>query len=100
MSEPSKGETGKAREIGVGSQGIEYVRREIEAGRLGPGDRLPPERDLARQMGVSVSAPGGSLDFLWMMAANREGADRQFGVVNVQPEYASGGSGLERGRVQ
>jgi 5-deoxy-glucuronate isomerase len=32
---------------------------------------------------------------MWMMAAHREAADRQFGVVNVQPEYAAGGSGLE-----
>jgi len=43
----------------------------------------------------NVAAPGGSINFLWMMAANREGIDRQFGVVNVQPEYAEGGSGLE-----
>jgi 5-deoxy-glucuronate isomerase len=43
----------------------------------------------------NVAAPGGSINFLWMMAANREGDDRQFGVVNVQPEYATGGSGLE-----
>lgn len=43
----------------------------------------------------NVAAPGGSINFLWMMAANREGVDRQFGVVNVQPEYAEGGSGLE-----
>ena len=43
----------------------------------------------------NVAAPGGSISFLWMMAANREGDDRQFGVVNVQPEYAAGGSGLE-----
>lgn len=43
----------------------------------------------------NVAAPGGQINFLWMMAANREGVDRQFGVVNVQPEYASGGSGLE-----
>ena len=34
----------------------------------------------------------------WMMAAVREGDDRQFGVVNVQPEYAQGGSGLEASR--
>jgi 5-deoxy-glucuronate isomerase len=47
-----------------------------------------------------VSAPGGSLNFMWMMAANREGVDRQFGVVNVQPEYAGGGSGLEAGRAR
>jgi 5-deoxy-glucuronate isomerase len=43
----------------------------------------------------NVSAPGGSINFVWMMAAHREGVDRQFGVVNVQPEYAKGGSGLE-----
>ncbi|MGE5125136.1 MAG: 5-deoxy-glucuronate isomerase [Betaproteobacteria bacterium] len=47
-----------------------------------------------------VSAPGGSLNFLWMMAANREGVDRQFGVVNVQPEYAAAGSGLDPGRAK
>lgn len=43
----------------------------------------------------NVAAPGGQINFLWMMAANREVEDRQFGVVNVQPEYAAGGSGLE-----
>jgi 5-deoxy-glucuronate isomerase len=43
----------------------------------------------------NVAAPGSCINFLWMMAANREGEDRQFGVVNVQPEYAAGGSGLE-----
>ena len=46
----------------------------------------------------NVSAPGSSINFLWMMAAVREGDDRQFGVVNVQPEYASSGSGLEASR--
>ena len=46
----------------------------------------------------NVAAPGGSINFLWMMAANREGIDRQFGVVNVQPEYAQKGSGLEAAR--
>jgi 5-deoxy-glucuronate isomerase len=46
----------------------------------------------------NVAAPGGSINFLWMMAANREDVDRQFGVVNVQPEYAQGGSGLEASR--
>ena len=43
----------------------------------------------------NVSAPGGSINFLWMMAAHREGVDRQFGVVNVQPEYAASESGLD-----
>ena len=46
----------------------------------------------------NVAAPGGQINFLWMMAANREGDDRQFGVVNVQPEYAAAGSGLEASR--
>ncbi len=46
----------------------------------------------------NVAAPGCSIGFVWMMAANREGVDRLFGVVNVQPEFAAGGSGLERGR--
>ncbi len=47
-----------------------------------------------------VSAPGGSLNFMWMMVAHREGVDRQFGVVTVQPEYAGGGSGLDPGRAK
>ena len=41
----------------------------------------------------NVAAPGGQINFLWMMAAVREGEDRLYGVVNVQPEYAAGGSG-------
>jgi 5-deoxy-glucuronate isomerase len=43
----------------------------------------------------NVAAPGGQINFLWMMAAIREGEDRLYGVVNVQPEYAANGSGLE-----
>ncbi|HWC96955.1 MAG TPA: 5-deoxy-glucuronate isomerase [Candidatus Sulfopaludibacter sp.] len=46
----------------------------------------------------NVAAPGNSIGFLWIMAAHREVVDRQFGVVNVQPEYATGGSGLEASR--
>ena len=34
----------------------------------------------------NVAAPGGQINFLWMMAAVREDDDRQYGVVNVQPE--------------
>ena len=48
----------------------------------------------------NVAAPGSSIGFLWMMAAHREGTDRQFGVVNVQPEYAAGGSGLEASQAE
>ena len=46
----------------------------------------------------NVAAPGGSINFLWMMAALREDVDRQYGVVNVQPEYSALGSGLDKGR--
>jgi hypothetical protein len=37
----------------------------------------------------NVAAPGGSINFLWMMAANREREDRKYGVFNVQPEFAA-----------
>jgi 5-deoxy-glucuronate isomerase len=46
----------------------------------------------------NVAAPGGQINFIWMMAANREDDDRQYGVVNVQPEFAAMGSGLDKGR--
>lgn len=48
----------------------------------------------------NVAAPGSSINFLWMMAAHREVTDREFGVVNVQPEYAAAGSGLESARAK
>jgi 5-deoxy-glucuronate isomerase len=48
----------------------------------------------------NVAAPGCSIGFLWMMAAEREGVDRQFGVVNVQPEFAAMKSGLEAGKAK
>jgi len=46
----------------------------------------------------NVSVPGHRICFLWAMAAHREKEDRQFGVVNVQPDFAGGGSGLEASR--
>jgi 5-deoxy-glucuronate isomerase len=46
----------------------------------------------------NVSVPGHRICFLWAMAAHREVADRQFGVVNVQPGFTQGPSGLEAGR--
>src|SRR5215813_10676518 len=46
----------------------------------------------------NVAAPGHPINFVWMMAANREQVDRQYGVVNVHPEFAAMGSGLEAGR--
>jgi 5-deoxy-glucuronate isomerase len=46
----------------------------------------------------NVSAPGHRIGFLWAMAAHREVEDRQFGVVNIQPEFATSASGLEASR--
>lgn len=46
----------------------------------------------------NVAAPGGSINFLWMMAATREDVDRQFGVVNVHPDFATTSSGLDAGK--
>jgi 5-deoxy-glucuronate isomerase len=46
----------------------------------------------------NVAAPGHRMAFLWAMAAHREKQDRQYGVVNVQPEFAGSGSGLEAAR--
>lgn len=43
----------------------------------------------------NVAAPGTRINFLWMMAAVREGVDRRYGVVNVQPEFDTGVTGLE-----
>jgi 5-deoxy-glucuronate isomerase len=46
----------------------------------------------------NVSVPGHPITFLWAMAAHHEVEDRQFGVVNVQPAFNQGSSGLEAGR--
>lgn len=36
----------------------------------------------------NVSVPGHRISFLWAMAAHREIEDRQYGVVNVQPDFS------------
>lgn len=46
----------------------------------------------------NVAAPGANINFLWMMAATREDVDRQFGVVNVHPDFATTSSGLDAGK--
>src|SRR5919198_3938433 len=37
----------------VSAEIVEQVKAAIRDGRLAPGDQLPPERDLTRQLGVS-----------------------------------------------
>jgi 5-deoxy-glucuronate isomerase len=46
----------------------------------------------------NVSVPNHRINFLWAMAAHREEEYRQFGVVNVQPDFNQGSSGLEASR--
>ena len=46
----------------------------------------------------NVSVPGHRIAFLWAMAAHRELEDRKFGIVNVQPDFNQGSSGLEASR--
>jgi 5-deoxy-glucuronate isomerase len=46
----------------------------------------------------NVAVPGHRIAFLWAMAAHREQEDRKFGVVNVQPDFNQGSSGLEASR--
>jgi 5-deoxy-glucuronate isomerase len=48
----------------------------------------------------NVSVPGHAICFIWAMAAHREVEDRKFGVVNVQPGFDKGGSGLEKGKAK
>jgi 5-deoxy-glucuronate isomerase len=48
----------------------------------------------------NVAAPGGSINFLWMMAAHTEETDRQYGVVNVHPDFAATPSGLDAARAK
>jgi len=80
--------------------GIQLVYTDPQAPELAVVVREGDVVLMPRGYHPGVGAPGGSINFMWMMAAHREGVDRQFGVVNVQPEYAGGGSGLEAGRAK
>jgi GntR family transcriptional repressor for pyruvate dehydrogenase complex len=55
---------------------VEHVRRLIENGRLKPGDRLPSERDLALELGVSRPSVRSGLEALESMGVvvSRRGA--------------------------
>jgi GntR family transcriptional repressor for pyruvate dehydrogenase complex len=55
---------------------VEHVRRLIESGGLKPGDRLPGERDLAHELGVSRPSVRSGLEALESMGVvvSRRGA--------------------------
>jgi GntR family transcriptional repressor for pyruvate dehydrogenase complex len=77
MSQPTKGRT-SGRSNGEQAAGVvvEHVRRLIEAGQLRPGNRLPPERDLAVEIGVSRLSLRSGLRTLAAMGViqSRQGA--------------------------
>jgi len=49
------------------------IEEDLVAGRLGPGDRLPPERELAAQLGVGRSSVREALRVLEVMGLIRTG---------------------------
>jgi GntR family transcriptional repressor for pyruvate dehydrogenase complex len=57
-------------------QVVDYVRGLIASGELKPGDRLPPERELARELKISRSSLRAGIGFLAAMGVlkSRHGA--------------------------
>jgi GntR family transcriptional repressor for pyruvate dehydrogenase complex len=66
----------RPRDTAADVQVVEHVRQEIAAGRLGPGQRLPPERELAEAMSVSRPSLRSGLRTLQAMGivTSRRGA--------------------------
>jgi GntR family transcriptional repressor for pyruvate dehydrogenase complex len=72
MIQQAKGRTSqRKRAVTAGSQVVEHVRRQIAAGRLKQGDRLPPERELASRIGVSRPSLRSGLRTLQAMGVVR-----------------------------
>jgi GntR family transcriptional repressor for pyruvate dehydrogenase complex len=73
----STGRTGPAADApSTRDRVVEHVRRLIESGGLKPGDRLPGERDLAHELGVSRPSVRSGLEALESMGVvvSRRGA--------------------------
>jgi 5-deoxy-glucuronate isomerase len=78
--------------------GIQFVYTDTKEPELATIVRDGDAVLMPRGYHPNVAAPGHRIGFLWAMAAHREKIDRQFGVVNVQPEFSQAGSGLEASR--
>ena len=75
--------------------GIEFVYNNIQYPELITAVRDGDAVLMPSGYHPNVAVPGHRIAFLWAMAAHREVEDRQFGVVNIQPGFQGGGSGLE-----
>ncbi len=82
----SKGPTLQRMSGAAGGQVVEHVRRLLEAGQLKPGDRLPPERDLATQMGVSRPSVRSGLRSLQTMGIVRSRQGSGTYIVDGPPQ--------------
>jgi 5-deoxy-glucuronate isomerase len=78
--------------------GVQFVYTNSEEPELATVVRDGDVVLMPRGYHPNVAAPGHRIGFLWAIAAHREKEDRQFGVVNVQPEFSQSGSGLEASR--
>ena len=74
MSKTKKLDTGTHSQLTM--QVVEHIRAMIESGELRSGDRLPPERELARKLKISRSSLRAGLGFLAAMGVlkSRHGA--------------------------
>ena len=71
--EPQDGATGHSQ---LTMQVVDHVRELVASGKLRPGDRLPPERELARKLKISRSSLRAGIGFLSAMGVlkSRHGA--------------------------
>jgi GntR family transcriptional repressor for pyruvate dehydrogenase complex len=69
-------------------QVVEHVRSLIAAGEVKPGDRLPPERELARKLKISRSSLRAGIGFLSAMGVlkSRHGAE-MYAALDDPQEY-------------
>src|ERR1700686_3038038 len=71
-------------------QVVKHVRSLISSGEVHPGDRLPPERELARKLKISRSSLRAGIGFLSAMGVLRSRHGAGTFVSSGPPARASG----------
>ena len=76
MNDQLKADSAPALDVQAAEQVVRHVAVLIERGKLRPGDRLPPERELAQELGVSRPTVRAGLHALAAMGVteSRQGA--------------------------